>query len=286
MPQQEVYVDLYFFVNASMDLLCLNLTAALLHSRPRRWRLFLGAATGGLFSVVVLLLGIGGLAEFGLDLLGACGICAVVFAHRGGRIRRGLATVGAFFVISLLLGGFMTALFWLLNRLDLPIDSLTEDHISVWLFALLALVSGFLTHKGGRLIGRRNKARAVTLEATLLGKKVVLRALVDTGNLLCEPISGRPVVLCDPQKLCNVLPEPLFLPPGDPARRAFESSGKMASHLRLIPSSTVAGTVLLTAVVPESLYLIDESGKRRVNDLIAIAPLGDRALGFDALMGA
>ena len=89
MPQQEVYADLYFFINASMDLLCLNLTAALLHSRPPRWRLFLGAALGGLFSVAVLLFGVGGVAELALDALAACGICAVAFARRGGKLRRG-----------------------------------------------------------------------------------------------------------------------------------------------------------------------------------------------------
>ena len=47
MPQQEVYADLYFLVNMSMDLLCLNLTAALLHRGVRRWRLLLASAVGG-----------------------------------------------------------------------------------------------------------------------------------------------------------------------------------------------------------------------------------------------
>ena len=76
MPEGEVYVDLYFFINASMDLLCLNLTAMLLHSKPRRWRLLLGAFLGGLYAVLVLLSGLGGVWELLFDLLGACAICA------------------------------------------------------------------------------------------------------------------------------------------------------------------------------------------------------------------
>ena len=286
MPEREVYADLYFFVNAGMDLLCLNLTAALLHCRPRRWRLFLGAAIGGVFSVLILISGLSGVPELLLDALAAFCLCAVAFARRGGSLRRGLATVGAFFVISLLLGGVMTALFWLFNRLHLPVDTLTEDHISVWLFAILALVSGLLTKKGGRLIGRQNKARVVTLEAVLFGKTVRLRALVDTGNLLVDPLSGRPVVLCNPEKLEGVVPAPLLLPPGDPARRQFEEDCAVATRLRLIPSATVAGSALLTAIVPDSLSVVERSGKRRVDDLLAPAPLGDRALGYDALMGA
>ena len=285
MPEQEVYIDLYFFVNASMDLLCLNLTALLLHSRPHPLRLLLGAALGGFFSVGVLLAGFNIFLELFLDAGAACGICAVVFARKRGRFSRGLSTVGAFLVISMLLGGFMTALFWLLNRLDLPIDALTEDHISVWLFAILALVSGLLTRKGGGMIGKANKAKSVAVEAVLLGKPVAFRALVDTGNLLSEPLSARPVILCNPDVLRGALPHALFLPPGDPVRLELESDGEVARRVRLVPSATSSGTQLLTAVLPDELWITDEEGRRQTNHLVAIAPNRDGALNFDALIG-
>ncbi|MBE6529857.1 MAG: hypothetical protein E7680_04560 [Ruminococcaceae bacterium] len=286
MPQGEVYVDLYFFVNASMDLLCLNLTALLLHSKPKAWRLLLGAALGGLYAIAVLLLGIGGVWELLLDGFGACVICAAVFARRAGRFSRAVRTVGVFLLISVLLGGVMTALFWALNRLNLPIDALTEDHISVWLFAVLALVSGILTRKGGAAIGRANKAKSVAVEAVLFGKKVEFQALVDTGNLLTEPISGRPVILVEPKTLRGVLPHGFFLPPGDPVRLQMENDHQTAKRVRLIPSASVLGTELLTAVLPDEIWITDDDGKRQTNHLIALASNQDRALGFDALIGA
>ena len=43
----DVYVDLYFLINASMDLLCLAMTAAILHRAAKRWRLILSAVVGG-----------------------------------------------------------------------------------------------------------------------------------------------------------------------------------------------------------------------------------------------
>ncbi len=286
MPQGEVYVDLYFFVNASMDLLCLNLTAMLLHAKPKRWRLLLGAALGGLYAIGVLLLGIGGVWELLFDLLGACAVCAVAFARRGATFLRGARTVGVFFLVSVLLGGVMTVLFWALNRLNLPIDSLTEDHISVWLFALLALVSGILTRRGGALLGRANKAKSVAVEAVLSGKKVAFRALVDSGNLLVEPISGRPVILVDPKVLRGVLPPEVLSGAVDPARL---QNADLARRMRLIPASGATGEKLLTAIVPESLFLTDSGAgnqeKRQTNHLIAPAPLGERAAGFDALIG-
>ncbi len=286
MPEGEVYADLYFFVNASMDLLCLNLTALILHSRPRRFRMFLAAALGGVFSVGVLLLGLGGAGELLLDALAACGICAAAFAAKGESVARGARTVGVFLLLSMFLGGVMTALFWALNRLNLPLDAVTEDHISVWLFAVLALVSGLLTRGGGRLLGRASRVKWVTVKAKLFGKTAVFRALVDTGNLLCEPISGRPVILCDPRKLRGILPPELL---GEQADIAYLQHSEIARRLRLIPASGATGKRLLIAVLPEELWLIDQTGKgankRQTNHLIAPVPLGERAAGFDALIG-
>ena len=64
----DVYVDLYFLINASMDLLCLAMTAAILHRAAKRWRLLLAAVLGGAYAVGILLAGIGGVTGVLLDL--------------------------------------------------------------------------------------------------------------------------------------------------------------------------------------------------------------------------
>lgn len=286
MPQQEVYADLYFLVNMSMDLLCLNLTAALLHRKVQRWRLLLAAAFGGGFALAVLLLGIDGAVGVALDVLAAVAICAIAFARRATRPLAALRTTGAYFLISTLLGGIMTVLFRWLNRLQLPFDALSEDHISVWLFAVLALVSGVLTRRGGRLLGFSHRVKTATVKAVLFGKPVTLRAMVDTGNLLRDPASGRSVILCDADRLHAVLPAWVFLPVGDPSRMRFESDHATARRLRLIPSATATGSALLTAIVPDSLSITDRDGTRECDFLLAIAALGENAAGFDALLPA
>lgn len=290
MPQQEVYADLYFLVNMSMDLLCLNLTAALLHRGVRRWRLLLASAVGGGFALAVLLLGVDGAFGVALDVLAAGGICAIAFARRGVRRKSvplvAARTVGAYFLLSVLLGGVMTVLFQWLNRLHLPFDAISEDHISVWLFAVLALVSGLLTRNGGRLLGFSHRVKTAVVNAVLFGRPVTFLAMVDTGNLLRDPASGRSVILCNADKLRDVLPAWVFLPVGDPRRVEREYSYATARRLRLIPSATATGTALLTAIVPDSLSLTDRDGTRECDFLVAIASLGENAAGFDALLPA
>ena len=286
MPQQEVYADLYFFVNLSMDLLCLNLTAALLHRRAARWRRLLAAAFGGGFAVAVLVFGVDGIRGIVLDILAAFAVCAIAFVNKKTRPFAVLRTVGAYFLISVLLGGIMTVLFQWLNRLHLPLDAVSEDHISVWLFAVLALVSGLLTRRGGRWLGFSQRVGSATVKAVLFGKTVTLRAMTDTGNLLRDPTSGRSVILCDARCLRGTLPTWLFLPVGDPNRIRAERDYEQARRVRLIPTAPATGSALLTAIVPDALSVTDREGTRDCDFLLAIAELGERAAGFDALLPA
>ena len=54
------------------------------------------------------------------------------------------------------MGGMMTALFHLLNRLELPLDVLgrEQDGLSAWVFALLAGISTFAGMHGSNLLRR------------------------------------------------------------------------------------------------------------------------------------
>ena len=66
--EPSVYVDLYFMVNLSMDLLCLMITASLMHRKVSRLRVIAAAAIGGAYAVAALLLGFFGIWGLLLDI--------------------------------------------------------------------------------------------------------------------------------------------------------------------------------------------------------------------------
>lgn len=280
--ETEVYVDLYFLVNASMDLLCLAMTASILHRAVKRWRLFLAALLGGGWAVGVLLLGIDGAPGVVPDLLMAVLLAAVAFAEKNGRITRLLRDAGAYALLSALLGGLMTVLYRFLNRLELPLEALQGDGLSAWMFAILAAVAGFFTLRGGRLFRRSGAVRDVGLEITVEGRTAVLRALVDSGNLLTDPLEGRSVVLADPAKLlpclspmlAHALEHPESAPP------------EYARRIRLIPAHSATGEGLLAAFAPDRLVIVTKKDRVTANDLVALSPLGGTAGGYDALIAS
>ena len=283
----EVYVDLYFLINMSMDFLCLLIAGRLLHRRMRTVRLLLASALGGAYAVAALLLFGNGFWGFLTDLTAACVMCAVAFWERRLGWRRMLSAIAVFGLISMALGGIMTAFYSLLNRLDLPFEVLDTDTLSVWLFGLLALVAGLLTVRGGRWMGVAQKTEWVQLHAVLLGRSVELCAMVDTANLLTDPVSGRGVIAVDRQKLAHVLPQELLGEGAEGERAVFDyirSSPSAASRIRLIPAQTATGGGMLVAILPDQLTVTEGKQTYRADYLIGISSLGAHTHGFDALI--
>ena len=203
---ESVYIDLYFLVNVSMDFLCMMIAGVLLHRQAKRRRVLMAAVCGGVYAVAALLLAWDGIFGIFLDTVAAVVMCLIAFGKRKSSFAAVLRIAAVVWVSSLLLGGIMTALFALLNRLDLPLDTLEGDGLSVWTFVLVSAVAGVLTVKSGRWFGLSGRAKSARVEVTLFGNKTVLRAMVDTGNLLCDPVSGKSVIVAELDTLKPILP--------------------------------------------------------------------------------
>ena len=158
---QTVYVDLLFMINFSMDFLCFLLTSKLFGIKLSLGRSILAAAMGGVYSVAALFIGVGRGAALLIDVATCALMCAICFG--GKKKNRSLPIyILTYLAISMMLGGVMTALFNLVNKLELPLPQNSSDGISVWMFAALALISAGVTLLGGALFKKRSIIRIRT----------------------------------------------------------------------------------------------------------------------------
>ena len=282
--QEGVYIDLYILVNTSMNLLCLMITASLLHRRVNRLRALLAAVFGGIYAAAILLCGMDGILGFTCDCLAGGVMCAIAFAGKAFTVPRFFQCAAVEVLTSMILGGVMTALYALLNRLDLPLEILEGDGLSVWMFALLSAVAGLFTLRGGRFFGLSGHTKSVVLEVRLFEKELTLRAMVDSGNLLRDPVSGKSVIVADLDRLIHILPPALTRACQKGDYTEWLSNYEHAKCSRPIPARTAAGASMLLAIVPQSLTLTVGRESYAADYLIAIAPLGDTAQGFDAVI--
>ena len=282
--EQEVYVDLYFMINTCMNLLTLMISATLLHRKINRWRAWLAAAIGGAWAVIALFVGMDGF----WGLVADCGIIflmsSAVFATRKTPIKSLLHCTAVAVLTSMILGGIMTALYALLNRIPLPLTQEQENTGSVLIFALIAALAGLATVQGGRFLGLSKKTEYVTVQADLFGNTVTLRAMVDTGNRLREPISGRSVIVADQSHILAALPADLATALKNPHADVWLSNKRYATRIRLIPTRTATGEKMLPALLPDRLMLTNGKETYPADYLIAPAPMENDSSDFNAVI--
>ncbi len=280
---QEVYVDLYFLINTCMNLLTLMISATLLHRKVSRARAWLAASAGGLWAVVALFGGVEGFWGLLCDAAVIFLMCAAVFVSKKTTFWGLFKCTVVGVLTSMILGGVMTALYSLFNRIKLPLSDTQESSGSILIFALIAALAGLATVQGGRFLGLSKKSKYVTVSADLFGKTVTLRALVDTGNHLREPISGRSVIVADKEHILAALPPSLSVALKSPYAEKWLSDERYATHIRLVPTNTATGRQMLPAILPDRLTLTDGKETYPADYLIAPASI-ESTSDFDAVI--
>ncbi len=286
----EVYADLLFLINAGMDGLCLLLTSRILHRKAKPWRVLLGAILGGIYAVAALLFETGRVLSLLLDAGVCLAMCGVVFAgrHKEGARRLPL-TAGVYFLLSMVMGGVMTAMYHLLNRAGMT-SLLSElfpeggDGLGSWLFLLLALLGGGISLWGGRLAGRSRAVTACTVSVELDGKTVELRGMVDSGNLLRDPVGGRLVICADGEALRGVPAPSLAAVLRGVSPQAVNLSPADTRRVRVIPAGTAMGGGLLYGFLPDRVTVTvgTERAAREVDVVVAVTEIA--TAGVEALV--
>ncbi len=272
--EQSVYIDLYFLINLSMDLLCFFLTSRLLSYPFKAPRVLAAAVSGGVYACFALLVSVGGVWGVLLDL-GACFLMSVIAVYRRGQMRQSATYALVYAAVSILLGGTMTALFSLFNKLGLDAlmgSSEDADGMSVWLFVVLAIISGVAAAFGGSLFRRKSARQRGELKISYSGRSVRLEAMCDSGNMLREPISNKLCVVVDSEAVAKMFPL------GSLERTVG------AERIRVIPTKTVNGEGMLYAVRVDAIKLNMGKGWCELDAYVALGEVKNGVEGARALV--
>lgn len=262
--RQTIYIDVLVCVNLLVDYFLLYAAAQLTGRRISRVRLCLGAMLGGAASCQLLLPPLPRL----LNALSAAAVAGLMTLAAFGRSRLTvfLRTAGALLAVTLCWGGLMTAL-WafaaprglVVNNgavyIDIPPAALVVCTAAC--YAVVSLLS--------RYVRSRSLARArcgCTVVITAGERSTAVPALLDTGNLLCEPFSGTPVIVAARAAVETILP------PGFAALLDGEETfAAPPCGVRVVPYSGVGGEGVMLAFFPDSITV--ELGDRRAENVRA-----------------
>lgn len=184
----KLYIDSVFILQMTTDLYLLSLAGQIMRRTATRRKIWLGAAVGAGMSCLCLMLPVftvGGRLLLSSVPVSMCMMCLTYQIH-GVRSLFGaslwMAAAGFFF------GGGMI---WILNRLRTVLRGRGG--------LFLTLTAGALSYLAMRVVirqfmkRREDSLRTVRVYVPSLGQEIRIKALVDTGNHLSDPISGAPV---------------------------------------------------------------------------------------------
>lgn len=278
---QTVYVDLFFMINFSMDFLCFFLTSQLLGDKLPLFRTLLASAVGGIYANVALFLSAGGIFSVVLDVAVCALMCLIALGGQKGLLVRTCVYVA----VSMALGGFMTAIFALLNKAEPSLDGIAGDGISAWLLALLAAVSALLTLVGGRFFRRKSAKKYTYVCVRMNGKEKNIRALCDSGNLLREPLSGKACVIADVGAVSELISAELTAAVKSKSAEGIDRlKTDTARRIKLIPTKTAVSDGLLIALRTDGLLVGELGSMREVDAYLALCELGSAEDNVQALV--
>lgn len=192
----EVYADSLFLLEFVMNLYLLSLVNGMLKQKVRSRRIFVGALGGAFLSLLPFLLPFKLYFSIFLSFF-VSAICMTVITFRAyGReqFRRVLEKLA---ISMVLLGGLLMFLLRFLFKGGDACPGICS-----------VLLLGGVSYKLLQGLVRRNSKEKSVYRVTLFGEKsLCVEALVDTGNSLVEPISGKPVAVLDKEVFEKVFPQ-------------------------------------------------------------------------------
>ncbi len=191
-----VYADVLFLINFLVNTQIMYLSLKLAGLKISFSRILLSGAVGAVYAVIVFVFKKSNLDNFFVKL--AVSELMVLIANKKITVKNNIFCIMMMYVISFVCSGAVMAMTYING---------TDVYTGVkYAYLICALIISAITvycflHIKSRRTGRTFEKITIRLN----GKDIKLCALVDTGNMLCEPISGAPVVIVEADELLEAI---------------------------------------------------------------------------------
>jgi stage II sporulation protein GA (sporulation sigma-E factor processing peptidase) len=288
-----IYADVLLLINIIINSIILVLTAWITGTAYRWWRILLASLLGGIY-----VLG-GGLPQFScLYLLPGKLLLSVIMIYMAfglGTLRRQLFLLGAFYIISFILGGAVIGWSYLLQsgicfQCDYHFPAVvSKENLCVGIIAGSGLVILVIKRTFYRQYCRRQQYKILVKYES---RCCELTAFLDSGNGLCTILKGTPVILADKEAILPLFNDRIvtFLSSHSgkewPVKLEECRDEAWLKRIELIPYRSVGGSSLLLGFRPDSVAVAEGNTIMKTGEVVIAIYDGELAKdkGYCALL--
>lgn len=240
-----IYIDVVLIENLIMNYIILLATGMILKVKIKNIRLIFASLLGAIYSIVSYSGFLEIYSTFALKII--LSIIIVYVAYNPQTVKKMWKELLFFYLTSFVFGGVAFALIYIIK----PQEIFMKNGLFLGTYPLktviLGAVVGFvLTISAFNLIKKKisKKDLICRVEIVLNKIKIETKALIDTGNMLKEPITNTPVMVIEHTLLYNIIPKEILnhleeIIGGDFKNIPEKIKNEYISKLKLIPFSSL-----------------------------------------------
>lgn len=277
-----IYLDVLLVLNFCMDYCILRAAAAIGGKRCPAWRLGLAAGFGALYAGGCVLLPVLAMPPLRMAACAVMAACAFAVRHIGQLMRKTLLVL----LVSFVFGGCVFALEQI-SGTSLSVDGALYAPVSRKVLLVSAALAYGLSGIVFRNQAKEKRPYGETIRLSCNGTIQEVYLLVDSGNTLQDPITGRPVMILTRTAALRILPEevqflPLLLGQDNAAELVQRVRQAGISGWRLISFQSVGGGGMMPCFHPDAVTREDGSA---YDSMVAISGAGAICSGeYDGLI--
>ena len=271
-----VYLDIVFLENVLMNYIIIFATGVVIKEELKKWRMFFGSCVGAVYTIVMYLNIIPIYSNVIMKLILSFVIVYISFKPRS--VKKFIKDLIIFYLVSFVFGGCVFALMYFVQ----PKMAQIKNGVFVGAYPLkVALIGGIvafiIVQISFKIVKTKlnKKDMIFDIEVLINGNSTKIKGLLDTGNLLKDPITGFPVIVIEHKSLYSVIPEDVLnnlnkIMGGDTDELIKdEKFSEIISRFRIIPFSSIGKqNGLLLGIKADSVKIILDEKIENINNVI------------------
>ena len=258
-----MYIDIVIIENLIMNYIILYATGIVTKVKMKKIRVLISSLIGAIFVAIQYVTNLKIYSNIIVKTI--LSILMIFIAFNPQKIKQLGKQLILFYLTTFTFGGVATYLIYVIKPQDIIIKNgmLVGTYVlkTIFLGAILGTVIIIIAFK----ISKNKMTKKDILCQTkikLEGKEITLNTMLDTGNMLKEPISGTPVIIVEKTSLYELMPKEIL-------EHTEEIKNKYISKFKMIPFSSLGKqNGMLLGIKAEKIEVLNENYKNDKKNVI------------------
>lgn len=270
-----IYIDVVLMENLIMNYIILLATGVILKTKIKHFKIIISSLIGAIYTILAYVITIPIYSSFFMKFL--LSIIIIYVAYNPQNVKKMWKILIVFYLTSFVFGGAAFALIYIVK----PQDILMKNGLFLGTYPMksvvLAGIIGFIIIVTAfKIVRNRITKRDIykNVKIEIDGKQIHLNAILDTGNMLKDPITGSPVIVVEKSILYEILPIELLdnienILGGNLEKIPESIKKQYIKRLKFIPFSSLGRqNGMLVGIKPNFIEIMDEQNSLKREDII------------------